>query len=182
MANVYTPMRHGAVQTAYYDQMATAAPGMLANASDSNLVDAALVGGVGENGLEAGLAVVLKPVPAVVRSGLNQYAATLPVGASGDDIGGVAVRNLQMRSNASGEPCWFEREICNVARVGRNGARIWVRLADGATPVPDDAVFVLTGADNAGKFTAASGAGAVAVTSMIFRSAAENGLALVELL
>lgn len=183
MANVYSPRRHGAVQTAYHDRMATAAPGMLANVSDANFVDAAMVGKAGPDGLEAGLAVTLTPVAACARPGINQYAAALPESAAtAADIAGVTVRGEGMKSNAAGNACWFEHDMCSVARTGRGGARIWVRLAEGASPMPDGAVFVHAGGENAGTFAASAGAGVIAVTTMIFRSAADNGLALVELL
>lgn len=178
---MYTPARHGAAQTAYHDQMATAAAGSLANASGYNFTDSAITAETGETGLEAGRAVVLRPVTAP-RAGVNQYAASLPgADATASDIAGVAVRCSQMQSNALGNPCSFKGDMCTVARTGRSGARVWVLLADGAVPSPDGSVYIVPGGGDAGKFTSVS-TGNLAVTSMIFRSAAENGIALVELL
>ncbi|MEG6501563.1 structural cement protein Gp24, partial [Desulfovibrio sp. 1214_IL3152] len=63
-----------------------------------------------------------------------------------------------------------------------SGGRVWVQLADGAQPAIDGAVYVHTDAANAGKFATASGASTVAITTMKFKSAAADGIALVELM
>lgn len=183
MPNVYNPVRNGFAQTSYKDQQATAMAGSLAFTSDKNLVDAYIVGDVGENGLEAGLAVIAGPAPDVQRAGLNEQSVTLPATAStAADIIGVVARNQQMRSNTAGRACYFAEDMCNVVRTGRSGGRVWVQLMENAQPALDGAVYVHTDAANAGKFTAAAGAGIIAITNMKFKSAAVDGIALVELL
>lgn len=183
MPNIYTPQRNAFAQSTYKDQQATALAGSLAFASDKNLVDAFIVGDVGDNGLEAGLAVIAAPAASVQRPGLNEHAVTLPTTSStGDDIAGVVIRNQQMGTNAAGNACYFAQDLCNVAKAGRSGARLWVRLVDGAQPATDGAVYVRTDAANAGKFDAASGASAVALTNMKFKSGPVDGIALVELM
>lgn len=183
MPNTYVPVRNGFAQSSYKDQQGTALAGSLAFASDKNLVDAFIVGDVGDNGLEAGLAVIAGPAPDIQRAGLNEQAVTLPATAStAADIAGIVVRNQQMRSNTAGHACYFAEDICNVVRAGRSGGRVWVQLVDGAQPALDGAVFVHVDAANAGKFTTAAGADIVALTNMKFKSAAIDGIALVELL
>lgn len=183
MPNTYTPVRNGFAQSSYKDQQGTALAGSLAFASDKNLVDAFIVGDVGDDGLEAGLAVIAGPATDVQRTGLNEQVVTLPATAStAADVIGIVVRNQQMRSNTAGHACHFTGDLCNVVRTGRSGGRVWVQLMDGAQPALDGAVFVHTDAANAGKFTAAAGAGIIALTTMKFKSAAVDGIALVELL
>jgi hypothetical protein len=183
MPNTYTPVRNGFAQSSYKDQQGTALAGSLAFASDKNLVDAFIVGNVGDNGLEAGLAVIAGAATDVQRTGLNEQVVTLPAANStGADIIGIVVRNQQMRSNTAGHACYFAEDLCNVVRTGRSGGRVWVQLVDGAQPALDGAVYAHTNAANAGKFTAASGTGIVALTTMKFKSAAVDGIALVELL
>lgn len=183
MPNVYTPKRNAFAQSSYHDQQGTALAGEPAFASDLNLIDSFIVGDVGDNGLEAGLAIVAVPAASARRPGLNELVVTLPpADATADKIIGVVTRNQQMRTNTAGHACWFHQDICNVARSGRSGARIWGRLADNAQPEPGGAVFVAVGGDNAGTFASEAGAGFVAVPSMQFASTASDGLALVELL
>ena len=65
---VYTPQR-GFAQSQYFDQQATALAGMLANASDINLVDSAFVGKVDPaEGLTAGIGVMVIPTTASNRA------------------------------------------------------------------------------------------------------------------
>lgn len=183
MPNIYNPIKNAFAQSSYKDQQATALAGMLAFASDSNLVDAFIVGDVGEDGIEAGLAVITAPAPDVQRAGMNEYVITKPATTTtAAQIAGILVRNQQMRSNTAGMACYFAEDMCNVARANRSGARIWVQLAEGANPSVDGAAYIHVDADNAGKFTAATGTDIIAATNMIFRSAAVDGLALVELL
>ncbi|WP_394026589.1 structural cement protein Gp24 [Desulfovibrio falkowii] len=183
MPNTYNPVRNGFAQSSYKDQQGTALAGSLAFASDKNLVDAFIVGDVGDDGLEAGLAVIAGVATDVQRTGLNEQVVTLPAtDSTAADIAGIVVRNQQMRSNATGHACYFAEDVCNVVRTGRSGGRVWVQLADGAQPAIDGAVYVHTDAANAGKFATASGASTVAITTMKFKSAAADGIALVELM
>lgn len=182
MPNIYTPVRNGFAQSTYLDQQGTALAGSLAFASDENLVDAFIVGDVGDDGLEAGLAVIAALATDVQRTGLNEQVVTAPApDTTAAQIIGVMVRNQQMRSNKAGRACCFAQDLCNVARTGRSGARIWVQIADGAQPAVDGAVFVHTDAANAGKFASAADTGIIALTNMLFKSAAVDGIALVEL-
>lgn len=180
MPNIYSPQPHAFAQTAYKDQMGTALPGSLAFVSDSNLVDAMLVGEVGDNGLQAGLAVIATAATDVQRPGINERAVILPIASStAEHIVGVVVRNQQMRTNAHGHACYFAKDMCNVARVGRSGARIWVQLTEGTQPVVGGAVSVIVSGTDAGKFAATGG---VTVPTMKFASSAADGMACVELL
>lgn len=182
MPNLYSPVRHAFVQDSYRDQQGTALAGSLAFVADANLVDACMVGDVDDNGLEAGLAVVFVPASDVRRAGLNEEAVALPTdSATADHIAGVVVRSQQMNSNTKGRACHFAGEMCNVARVGRSGARIWVRLADGAQPEVGGAVHVVVSGEGVGRFASVAGSGNLAVPAMTFKSRAADGLALVEL-
>lgn len=180
MPHLYTPVRNGFAQSAYPDQQATALPGMLAFTGDCNLVDAFLVGDVGDAGLEAGLAVVAVPAANPLRPGLNGLAVLPPEpGSSGADIVGVVVRSQQMRSNNAGQACHWSQDVCSVARPGRSGARVWARLADGAQPAPGDTARVIVTGAQAGRFSASDG---VSVDHMRFLSTADGDIALVELM
>lgn len=177
--NIFSPERNDFAQSSYKDQQATALAGHLAFASDKNLVDAFIVGPVGPDGLEAGLAVIAGAAPDVQRAGLNEQVVTLPAADStADDIIGIVARNQQMRSNTAGRACFFAEDMCNVCRTGRSGGRIWVQVVDGAQPELDGAVSVVVKGTDAGKFAASGG---VVVPNMKFKSAAVDGIALVEL-
>ena len=176
----YIPVKNGFSQNSYPDQQGAYLAGSLAFASDNTLIDAFIVGEVNEQGLEAGMAVVATPAPAVLRAGINEELVSKPAGSStADDIVGVVARNQQMGSNAAGRACYFSGDVCNVARTGRSGARICVQLVDGAQPVLNSPVSVIVSGANAGKFATTGG---VNMPNMKFKSAAFNGLALVELL
>lgn len=181
MPNVYSGVRNGFMQEFYHDQQGTALPGSLAFAGDCCLIDSYITGEVGDDGLEAGLAVVAAPVSsAPVRAGLNQESVTLPDSTtSSGQLAGITVRNQQMNSNAAGRACWFAGELCNLARAGRAGARLWVQLAEGALPALGGNVYVCVDGACAGKFTdetALSNAAAeTAATPLAALSAALDG-------
>lgn len=140
---VYTPQRSGFAQSQYFDQQGTALPGMLANASDINLVNSGFVGGVpASTGLVAGVGVVRRnSVARSNRPGLNYDVYDLPLAsAHGYDFAGIVVRNQWMSTNASGEACLFAGSMCNVLSSARVGGRIWVRLESGSTS-PGSAVY-----------------------------------------
>lgn len=141
---MYTPKR-GFAQSHYYDQMATALSGMLANASDINLTDSAFVTGVeSEDGLVAGIAVCVVPATQSNRPGVN-FAMVCPMypGASGNAVAGIVVRNQWMRSNSKGEACFYNEDICNILRASRVGGRIWVKLEGTATAVQNGKVYCI---------------------------------------
>lgn len=129
---VYTPQR-GFAQSQYFDQQATALAGMLANASDINLVDSAFVGEVDPaEGLTAGIGVMVIPTTASNRPGLNYDIVVPPsVGAGDDSFAGIVVRNQFMRTNTKGQACYNFEDMANYARRDRAGARIWVQLEKG---------------------------------------------------
>ena len=175
----YIPVKNGFSQESYLDQQAAYLAGSLAFASDNSLIDSFIVGEVNEHGLEAGLAVIASPAATIFHAGINEEVVGKPQGSStADDIIGVVVRNQQMGSNAAGHACYFSGDMCNVARTGRSGARVCVQLADGVQPVLNSPVSVIVSGANAGKFATSGG---VEMPNMKFKSAAFNGLALVEL-
>lgn len=163
---VYTPQR-GFAQSQYFDQQATALAGMLANASDINLVDSAFVGQVDPvAGLTAGIGVQILPTVASNRPGLNYDVAIPPQESATDaDFAGIVVRNQFMRTNAAGEACYFYQDMCNYARRGRAGSRIWVELASGSTVFGGDVYWIVRDTANDGKKIGAFAGAAIAGTA-----------------
>lgn len=152
MASVYTPGM-GFAQSTYVDQMATALPGALAYASDTRLVDTAIVDSTATDGLVAGVGVVLTSIPEAnrvgAREGLNVFTAKLPdASATAATFGGIVVRNQQMETNGAGQACWFPKRACNVLRSDRVGGRVWGRLVSGTAAVDAPVYWVI--ADTAG--------------------------------
>lgn len=148
---VYTPQR-GFAQFQYFDQQATALAGMLANASDINLVDSAFVGPVDATvGLTAGIGVMVNPTVRSNRPGLN-YDIVMPPNhaATDEDFAGIVVRNQFMRTNSNGEACYFFEDMANYARRDRAGARIWVQLAQGSTVFGGPVYWIVRDTKNAG--------------------------------
>lgn len=148
---VYTPQR-GFAQLQYFDQQATALAGMLANASDINLVDSAFVGPVDATvGLTAGIGVMVKPTVRSNRPGLNYDIVMPPDSAATDEsFAGIVVRNQFMRTNSNGEACYFFEDMANYARRDRAGARIWVQLAQGTTVFGGPVYWIVRDTKNAG--------------------------------
>lgn len=134
MANIYTPVMMGFAQSTYLDQQGTALPGSLAFCSDTDLIDSFIVDpDIGDLGLTAGIGVVIRPAEATQRAGLNNFYVGLPdADSTAADFAGVLIRNQQMGTNGEGQACWFGRQMCNVARASRVGARIWVPLNEGS--------------------------------------------------
>lgn len=148
---VYTPQR-GFAQFQYFDQQATALAGMLANASDINLVDSAFVGHVDATvGLTAGIGVMVNPTVRSNRPGLN-YDIVMPPDSTATDesFAGIVVRNQFMRTNSNGEACYFFEDMANYARRDRAGARVWVQLAHGSTVFGDPVYWIVRDTKNAG--------------------------------
>lgn len=148
---VYTPQR-GFAQFQYFDQQATALAGMLANASDINLVDSAFVGPVDATvGLTAGIGVMVNPTVRSNRPGLNYDIVMPPDSAATDEsFAGIVVRNQFMRTNSNGEACYFFEDMANYARRYRAGARIWVQLAQGSTVFGGPVYWIVRDTKNAG--------------------------------
>lgn len=176
---VYTPQR-GFAQSQYYDQQATALAGMLANASDYNLVDSAFVGDVDPVlGLTAGLGVQVYPTVASNRPGLNYDVLGLPQATATDaEFGGIVVRNQFMRTNAAGEACHFYQDMANYARRERSGARIWVQLEQGETSFGSPVYWIVRDTQGAGLkiggFSAEEIAGTTTPTPGIITSGSLN--------
>lgn len=148
---VYTPQR-GFAQFQYFDQQATALAGMLANASDINLVDSAFVGPVDATvGLTAGIGVMVNPTVCSNRPGLN-YDIVMPPdsAATNESFAGIVVRNQFMRTNSNGEACYFFEDMANYARRDRAGARVWVQLAQGSTVFGAPVYWIVRDTKNAG--------------------------------
>lgn len=148
---VYTPQR-GFAQFQYFDQQATALAGMLANASDINLVDSAFVGPVDATvGLTAGIGVMVNPTVRSNRPGLNYDIVMPPDSAATDEsFAGIVVRNQFMRTNSNGEACYFFEDMANYARRDRAGARVWVQLAQGSTVFGGPVYWIVRDTKNAG--------------------------------
>lgn len=148
---VYTPQR-GFAQFQYFDQQATALAGMLANASDINLVDSAFVGPVDATvGLTAGIGVMVNFALRSNRPGLNYDIVMPPDSAATDEsFAGIVVRNQFMRTNYNGEACYFFEDMANYARRDRAGARIWVQLAQGTTVFGGPVYWIVRDTKNAG--------------------------------
>ena len=163
---VYTPQR-GFAQLQYFDQQATALAGMLANASDINLVDSAFVGPVDATvGLTAGIGVMVKPTVSSNRPGLNYDIVMPPDSAATDEsFAGIVVRNQFMRTNSNGEACYFFEDMANYARRDRAGARIWVQLAQGTTVFGGPVYWIVRDTKNAGLKIGAFSASAITGTA-----------------
>lgn len=148
---VYTPQR-GFAQSQYFDQQATALAGMLANASDINLVDSAFVGPVDPAvGLTAGIGVMVTPTVRSNRPGLNYDIVVPPDQTATDEtFAGIVVRNQFMRTNANGEACFFFEDMANYARRDRAGARIWVQLEYGSAVFGSPVYWIVRDTKNAG--------------------------------
>lgn len=148
---VYTPQR-GFAQFQYFDQQATALAGMLANASDINLVDSAFVGPVDATvGLTAGIGVMVNPAVRSNRPGLNYDIVMPPNSAATDEsFAGIVVRNQFMRTNSNGEACYFFEDMANYARRDRAGARVWVQLTQGSTVFGGPVYWIVRDTKNAG--------------------------------
>lgn len=179
---VYVPGT-GFAQSTYVDQMATALPGALAYASDTRLVDTAIVADSATDGLVAGVGVVLTAITGTShdgqRPGLNQYAAGVPTASSTVvNFGGVVVRNQQMDTNSNGEACWFPKRTCNVLRSNRVGGRVWGRLVSGTAAVGGKVYWVVADTAKTGKtiggFAAAAITGdTVELQGVTFQSVAD---------
>lgn len=163
---VYTPQR-GFAQFQYFDQQATALAGMLANASDINLVDSAFVGPVDATvGLTAGIGVMVNPTVRSNRPGLNYDIVMPPYSAATDEsFAGIVVRNQFMRTNSNGEACYFFEDMANYARRDRAGARIWVQLAQGTTVFGGSVYWIVRDTKNAGLKIGAFSASAITGTA-----------------
>lgn len=134
---MYGPQK-GFAQSTYVDQQATALAGMLANASEYNLVDSAMVvdvqtGGTNGGYIQAGLGIVItSPTTFIERPGINNKVMKLP-SATTDVLGGVVVRNQFTGTDDDGMAAVRAQTLGNYARPSRAGCRIWVQMHNGST-------------------------------------------------
>lgn len=192
---MYGPQK-GFAQSTYVDQQATALAGMLANASEYNLVDSAYVGDSatsGTNGgyIQAGLGVTIdKPSGIVERPGINNKVMNLP-GGTDSVFAGVVVRNQFTGTDANGMAAVRWQTLGNYARPSRAGCRIWVQLHKGTTTLGGKVYWIVADTTGhglpLGSFSAEAIAGdTVEITTATFQGAftagsnAADNVALVE--
>jgi len=130
MSGLYGGVLNGSVQTAVFDQNATALPGQLFSATDANMVDSI---NVAETlGVGAALGVTSAYVTSA-RAGLNNKAVSLPVAGKVDaDFEGIVVRSQAIRSDSNGNPIVPKGAQASIMRRVRFGGRIWVNCNEAA--------------------------------------------------
>lgn len=122
---MYTPVKNGFGQSIYTDAMGTAFAGQLANASDKNFVDAAVVGESVDFAFCGGV-YGLKTDATGVRPGINSYEV-VPFGTEGAQAC-IVVRNQQTETNDDGLCGWSSGTMANVLRFNRVGGRVWCNV------------------------------------------------------
>ena len=144
--SVYSPVVNAFGQDTYFDQQGTALAGMLANASDINLVDAAVVGEELDFAV-CGRFYPLKVDTSIIRPGVNTEKITSYDDAtlsSPPDEWCVVVRNQQVQTNAENESGWESKRMANVLRTSRVGGRIWVEGITGQTAMAQGNFYVVS--------------------------------------
>jgi hypothetical protein len=137
MPTIFAPLIASFAQSTYNDQMGSQLPGMLANAADKNMCDAATVfvpeGTMIEDSLCAGSFCILNfQYKSILgegdRAGTNSFAAVPVIANTMPDFSalGVVVRTQQMRSNKFGLPSIHMNDMASIIRTDRIGARVWV--------------------------------------------------------
>lgn len=142
---MYTPVVNGFGQSIYTDAMGTAFAGQLANASDKNLVDAAMVGSdvpFAKCGNVYGLNTAVNGV----RVGVNTYQVCAYTSDDKTDAC-IIVRNQQTQTNDKGECGWYAGTMANVLRLNRVGGRIWANVYASAQITPGP-LYVVTASTN----------------------------------
>lgn len=177
----------GSVQSNYTDQPGVAVPGMVAFASDLNMIDAYFVGD--DNGIGCGLGVKLaQNTAAAYNLQAPDQAAFLPAdaGETVASFAGVLVFDESAQCDESGIPGYPKGRVARVLRPGRSGGRIWVKTP--AAGVITDKVWwtIAASAGHAlGEFTAADlGNGDSVDLSTVAKwvtPAVAGGLAMIEL-
>lgn len=122
---MYTPVKNGFGQSIYTDAMGTAFVGQLANASDKNMVDAAIVGEDVDFAFCGGV-YGLKMDATGIRPGINSYEI-VPFGTEGAQAC-IVVRNQQTETNDDGLCGWYSGSVANILRVNRVGGRVWCNI------------------------------------------------------
>lgn len=122
--SVYTGIANGSVQAAVYDQPASALPGQLYGAAETNLIDSIAVGEA--NGIGVGLGIVAAYIDPSFP-GINNKAATLPdSNTTAAMFGGIVVRNQTAQTDANGMVFIGADRMADILRPKRAGGRIWV--------------------------------------------------------
>lgn len=177
--NHYTGKLNGSVQTTVHDMMGQAYPGVLANASDYNLVDSMICVEDGIDGLVAGLGCI-RSHSAGQMAAINEYVVRAPI--TGDDataFGGIVVRTHQMKTNAKGQPAVDEGQMASVLRNVRAGGRVWVTNYRGAAAAEGAVYMVVDSATPEtlpnGAFVADGGADAVEIPGLKWVAATAAG-------
>ena len=200
-----TAIPTGVVQSSYNDQMATALAGMLANATDVNLVDGLPVQSA--DGILVGRAAFYSAVAAIAetssttvtigaesnpRLGINDIgvintADAVAAGtATAANFAGVVIRTLAGWSATTQAPLFPYQTMAPVARPGRSGCRLWLETNTHDTIAVGDSVYVVTvaGTYNAiGTFTNSAtpnSATAVLLYGATFQTAGAKAIQLVE--
>lgn len=151
----------GAVQTAYTDQPGVASPGMLAFASDLNYCDALFVGEA--NGVAAGIGVIATALTDAISLQRPNQAVSLPADDSAlAALVGIVVFDEAMQSDENGTPGWAHGRVARVAKRGRAGTRIYVKVEDNVA-IGDPVEWVVKSGTNPirtkGSFTGTAQAG-----------------------
>jgi hypothetical protein len=143
-----TPIPGGVVQSTYPNQMASALPGQVYSASDSNLIDNCPV--TDSNGVIAGRAAFSHIITAPLRAGISNIGADGIAGTlTAANFLGVVCRTMagSLTTSAAG---FAYNAVAPVLRPQRQGGRIWVEsagsLTGGAgTIAVTDPVYVVVG-------------------------------------
>ena len=142
-----TAIPTGVVQSSYPNQAATALPGQLVNAGETNLVDSAVV--LGSNAIGAGLAAFYLSNTYNARTGVNQAGiqdaanALTAATATAANFYGVAMRTQAGWSTGSNSPVWPTGIMAPVARSVRAACRVWVATSTIDTTADSDPVYVV---------------------------------------
>jgi hypothetical protein len=139
---------NGAVQTAVTDQPGQAVAGMLAFASDINMVDNFVVGET--NGVAAGKGISLVHQEEYTYNMQHpNQAAFLPDGdETAAEFGGIVVYDEHMQSDENGLPGWALHRMAQILRPVRSGGRIWVNCKETITLATATVNWVITAPTN----------------------------------
>jgi len=186
---------NGSVQTSYTDQPGVAVAGMLAFASDYNLVDSALVATAAGIPCGAGVQLVTnastEPGNLQVPNTLAQTPAATNLTIA--DFGGIVVFDEGSQSDTNGVPGWAYQRNARVLRNRRSGGRVYVNVNSNDTITVGSSTvnWVISGGSDlkyaAGQFTGAALAGnatvgySVAITTANYvTNGVASGIAMIE--
>lgn len=153
----------GSVQSNYTDQPGVAVDGMIAFASDLNMVDSVFVDGAAGVFAGAGVTVAYNATGDFSLQTPNQ-AVSLPAGT--EDINGfygVVIFDEGMQSDSNGKAGWNDGRQARVLRKVRSGGRVWVKCPEAVTAGTSTVNWVIAGGSDAkyvaGQFSPAALAG-----------------------